>query len=245
MIEAAAFTAAREWDYGSCQTAVNVLVQVPYARRYITGGARGGDKFLGRWLYANRPGAEHMVIVPANRSQVDPWWEPGRVVHCQRNKYDVLIDRSGMWGNPFLLGRDGGRDEVIAKYRAWLIRNPALMARLPELAGLTLGCWCKPEPCHGDVLAELATPLVTVITVPMGRTSHDRKPRNQRVVDESTVVYGLPAYPEEDPRSERSGTWQTIRIARRARKLILWSCTQPPYFGKIEGNINHFLAVAR
>jgi hypothetical protein len=60
------------------------------------------------------------------------------------------------WGNPFKIGLDGTRDEVIAKYRAWIVQQPALMAALPELRGQDLACWCAPEPCHGDVLLELA-----------------------------------------------------------------------------------------
>jgi len=43
-----------------------------------------------------------------------------------------------------------------AKYRAWLLQRPELMAALPELRGKDLVCWCAPEPCHADVLLELA-----------------------------------------------------------------------------------------
>lgn len=86
------------------------------------------------------------------------------VVHCKREKYDVYIGRavprSGLkaseWGNPFVIGKDGTRLEVISKYRLWLASQPALVERLPELKGKVLGCWCAPEACHGDVLAELA-----------------------------------------------------------------------------------------
>ena len=66
-----------------------------------------------------------------------------------------LACRPSKWGNPYQIGRDGTRQEVIAKYRAWIIQQPALMAALPELAGKVLGCWCAPKACHGDVLAEL------------------------------------------------------------------------------------------
>jgi Domain of unknown function (DUF4326) len=59
------------------------------------------------------------------------------------------------WGNPFVLGRDGSRDDVIAKYRAWIVRQPALMAALHELHGKDL-VWCSPERCHAEVLVELA-----------------------------------------------------------------------------------------
>jgi hypothetical protein len=33
--------------------------------------------------------------------------------------------------------------------------KPELIAALPELSGKKLGCWCKPNPCHGDVLVDL------------------------------------------------------------------------------------------
>ncbi len=72
----------------------------------------------------------------------------------------VLIDRRTRWGNPFVMGRDGTRDEVIEKYRADLWRRiRAGEITLEELAGLDgcwLACWCEPLPCHGDVLARAA-----------------------------------------------------------------------------------------
>ena len=79
-----------------------------------------------------------------------------RVVHCKREAYDVYIGRPSKWGNPFAIGKDGTREQVIAKYRQWLIKQTVLMAALPELTGKTLGCWCAPQACHGDVLVELA-----------------------------------------------------------------------------------------
>ncbi|MEU0408509.1 DUF4326 domain-containing protein [Streptomyces griseorubiginosus] len=55
--------------------------------------------------------------------------------------------------------RDGTRAEVMAKYRAYLLERPDLLALLPGLRGRALACWCAPEPCHADVLAELADQL--------------------------------------------------------------------------------------
>ncbi len=81
------------------------------------------------------------------------------VVHCKRDTYDVYIGRGGDWGNPFRIGPDGTRAEVIANYRTWIVTQPDLMARLPELRGKVLGCWCAPQDCHGHVLAELADKL--------------------------------------------------------------------------------------
>jgi hypothetical protein len=67
--------------------------------------------------------------------------------------------RKSKWANPFRLARNAGqeqRDEVIAMYRLWVQRQPALMTTAPELRGKDLVCWCAPEKCHGDVLLELA-----------------------------------------------------------------------------------------
>jgi hypothetical protein len=78
------------------------------------------------------------------------------VVHCKRPPHDVYIGRPSKWGNPFVIGRDGTRPQVIERYERWLLDQPALLAALPELTGKTLGCWCAPQACHGDVLGRLA-----------------------------------------------------------------------------------------
>lgn len=85
--------------------------------------------------------------------------EEMNVVHCKKAKYDIYIGRPSKWGNPFEIGRDGTREEVIAKYRAWVVTKPDLMKSLPELKGKVLGCWCHPKPCHGDVLVELVNKI--------------------------------------------------------------------------------------
>lgn len=69
----------------------------------------------------------------------------------------VYIGRPGPWGNPFAIGRDGDRDQVVAKYEAWLLAQPVLVQAVrDELAGKHLVCWCKPAACHGDVLLRIA-----------------------------------------------------------------------------------------
>jgi hypothetical protein len=59
------------------------------------------------------------------------------------------------WFNPYKIGRDGTRDEVIAKYERYL-HESGLINDIHELRWKYLACWCKPEPCHGDVLLRLA-----------------------------------------------------------------------------------------
>jgi hypothetical protein len=86
------------------------------------------------------------------------------VAHCKKEKYDVYIGRANprsglkasIWANPFVIGKDGTRVEVMAKYREYLMTKPELLERIPELKGKVLGCWCAPEACHGDLLSQLA-----------------------------------------------------------------------------------------
>ncbi len=79
-----------------------------------------------------------------------------KVVRCKKAPYDVYIGRPSKWGNPFEIGKDGTRKEVIEKYAEWIKTQPQLLADLHELRGKTLGCWCSPSACHGDVLARMA-----------------------------------------------------------------------------------------
>jgi len=92
-----------------------------------------------------------------------------RVVHCLQEPYDVLIDRTTIWGNVYS-HKEGTlakyicktRKESIEKYREYILDNPELLGRLGELEGKVLGCWCKDidpkkcKPCHGDILVELS-----------------------------------------------------------------------------------------
>ena len=93
-----------------------------------------------------------------------------RVINIRSGEpYDVYIGRANRryglpqspWANPYKIGRDGSREEVIARYEDYIRGRPDLLARLPELRGRVLACWCAPEPCHGDVLARLADEEVT------------------------------------------------------------------------------------
>ncbi len=83
-----------------------------------------------------------------------------KVVNIRADDYDVDISRPGRWGNPFRIPIDGNRPTVIKKHRKWfmrrLLREPELWIALRHLRGKRLGCHCKPEACHGDLLALLA-----------------------------------------------------------------------------------------
>lgn len=83
------------------------------------------------------------------------------VVNVRKSEYDVLIDRKTIFGNPFVIGKDGTRDEVINMFREWVVTQPELIKEIKKLKGKVLGCHCRPDKkCHGDVIAEIADSIV-------------------------------------------------------------------------------------
>ena len=81
-----------------------------------------------------------------------------RVVNRHYQPQDIYIGRGSKWGNPFIIGKDGDRNEVIRKYKERFekLREEGFITNrdLIRLRGLRLGCYCSPKPCHGDVLVE-------------------------------------------------------------------------------------------
>jgi len=68
----------------------------------------------------------------------------------------VYVGRPSKWGNPFVIGKDGPRHEVIAKYRLHAQSAFDRNEIERDLRGKDLVCWCAPRACHADVLLELA-----------------------------------------------------------------------------------------
>ncbi|MEN4169304.1 DUF4326 domain-containing protein [Serratia marcescens] len=78
--------------------------------------------------------------------------------------FDTYCGRGTLWGNPYAIGVDGDRDEVIRKFkydfdRDYLKGGNDFKEKLKKLRGHTLGCHCKPYACHGDVLAQYLNEL--------------------------------------------------------------------------------------
>lgn len=102
-------------------------------------------------------------------SNLKEWMEDENNVYIGR-KGIVFIEINGkkqrypgqdsIWANPYKIGSDGDREEVLKKYARYitrrLIEEPGLLKKLRELKGKTLGCWCKPQRCHGDILIKMA-----------------------------------------------------------------------------------------
>ena len=67
------------------------------------------------------------------------------------------------FANPFKIGKDGTREEVINRYRDYIVakieNGEILHQQIENLRGKTLGCWCyntgEEGSCHGDILIEI------------------------------------------------------------------------------------------
>lgn len=76
------------------------------------------------------------------------------------DKYDIYIGRGTPWGNPFAISHGDGpdREEVIEKYKDYfskkIVEDEAFRNGIIGMKGLRLACFCKPQACHGDVIAE-------------------------------------------------------------------------------------------
>lgn len=94
----------------------------------------------------------------------------GKVVHCKKRPYDIYIGRGSIWGNPFTHRplhltkakvQVASREEAIKRFEDWILNSNDKEAKIMRdnlhlLKEKTLGCWCSPKPCHGDILVKLA-----------------------------------------------------------------------------------------
>jgi hypothetical protein len=99
------------------------------------------------------------------------------MIHVLNKKIDRgghNIARPSILGNPFIIGRDGDRDTVIARYSLWLkqeyVKGGEVYEEIHRLAALykrdgvlRLSCFCKPAPCHGDILAKAISAVAATL----------------------------------------------------------------------------------
>lgn len=94
----------------------------------------------------------------------------GRVVHCKREPYDIYIGRPSILGNPYShrtskhpVRHLATREDAIAAFREYavkrMVEDQEFAAAIRSCRGKVLGCWCAPQPCHGEIILELADGL--------------------------------------------------------------------------------------
>jgi len=74
----------------------------------------------------------------------------------------IYIGRGTAWGNPYVVGVHGTREEVIKLFEELVLSDPNHLEKLLPLRGKDLLCSCAPKRCHGDVLLRLANPSLNL-----------------------------------------------------------------------------------
>jgi hypothetical protein len=154
--------------------------------------------------------------------------------------------RSSPFHNPFKIGKDGDRDEVINKYRSYIIdnigKNEILMKQLISMKGKRLGCWCYPDACHGDVLLE----LIDMYTKPSTTQPSTTKPSTTQpsiIKDKSANIQYIPyKYTKEDKewringgKTGRKWTRTEKQMCERHTKNVFTKGTNDQYEGCGDG----------
>lgn len=103
---------------------------------------------------------ENWVCEECDKPTLKNWMSDDNNVYIGR-KNIVIIDKrrypekDSLFQNPFKVGKDGTLDEVLEKYESYLkvkLEDEEFREELLKLKGKRLGCWCKPDRCHGDIL---------------------------------------------------------------------------------------------
>ena len=155
----------------------------PLSRDRETGFKSGGTRYAIREAAScgievfNLNNPEHLERIkgyidkekPAPRQLHHP---QTKVVNLRNDDYTVYIGRprwgeegKGEWGNPIVRGQqcplcsqthpDAGSTLPCYRKHLWgLLKDPKTLSRFLKLRGQILGCFCKPGPCHGDIMKE-------------------------------------------------------------------------------------------
>lgn len=110
-------------------------------------------------------------VVPRSKGTFESFWHnPYKIADIKKEGYD----------------ENTARNVSIQRYEQYLLSRPDMIARLPELSNKTLGCWCHPETCHGDVLVKFFNHYV------LGVPQSLEQPLNLNVIQsaEQTVPSG-------------------------------------------------------
>ena len=74
----------------------------------------------------------------------------------KNDEHDVFIGRPSIYGNPFIIGKDGTRSQVIEKFEEYFTKLSNIKELLNDIEGKRIACWCKiNDNCHGDVIVKL------------------------------------------------------------------------------------------
>ena len=105
-----------------------------------------------------------VVNIRPKYDNLKEWMEDSNNIYIARKGIDFINKErypkyDSIWANPFKIGKDGTREQVVEKYEIWIKsrieKDNNLKDELLKLNGKNLGCWCNPELCHGHILIKL------------------------------------------------------------------------------------------
>ena len=132
--------------------AIVTAADEPDLKKRIGLKVAGGVNFLLDPVKALAEGKEFRVVQDGSIPRVLNAHKVGKTLPGA-----VYIGRPSEFGNPFSIGKDGTRDEVLNKYLTWLHESPDFVKNVRiKLAGKDLICWCDPASCHGHILRDIA-----------------------------------------------------------------------------------------
>lgn len=122
---------------------------------------------------------------------------PGRVVHVNKEPYDVYIGRGNgsIFGNPFVMSKTYNRLQVISMYMDYLLKTPSILEKIFDLKDKVLGCYCSPKLCHGDAICWLLDNVeselknhISSFSIKTERT-YDRAKKPQLLLEDALQLY--------------------------------------------------------
>lgn len=80
------------------------------------------------------------------------------IVNVKNSRCDIYCGRPSIFSNPYKIGRDGTRNEVIEKYKNFFEKkirgDETFREKILSLKGKKLGCYCYPLRCHLEVIVK-------------------------------------------------------------------------------------------
>lgn len=148
------------WDY-ACEVAEEDDCDQPEQRHVQEAmreyNAKGGDLQAKRRKYSDR---ERKL-----KQQCEDGWtvvanintDHALISWAEEKKRYIYVGRGSKWGNPYQIPGDGDRDRVCWCYaKHYITFKPSILGDIESLQGMVLGCYCSPQKCHADELAERA-----------------------------------------------------------------------------------------
>ncbi len=102
----------------------------------------------------------------------------------KQDKFDVYIGRGSEFGNPFEMSEKMKRMQVIAAYTHYILKDKQLLKKMLSLKGKTLGCYCAPQLCHGDMIVWMIENVYNEILQEINSSENtSKKPFARKEVD--------------------------------------------------------------